>query len=153
MSIETRLRELGLTLPAVNPAAARYCPVVIADGWAYTAGQTPKVHGVLRYKGRVGIDLTVEEGQAAARLCALNALANLAAAAGGLDRIQRIVKVTGFVCAGPDFTAHSQVVDGASALLYDLFGEAGAHARSAVGCVSLPGNACCEIELTVRLRP
>ena len=128
-----------------------YCPGVQAGRLVFTAGQTPKIDGKLQYTGKLGQKLTVEEGRAAARLCILSCLAILKDSAGSLDRVERIVKLTGFVNADPSFTQHSQVIDGASQLLYDIFGNAGSHARSAVGCSSLPGNACCEIEMIAAL--
>lgn len=152
MSIEERLQELGIVLPKANPPAAVYCPGVQAGKLIFTAGQTPKIDGKLQYTGKLGQDLTVAEGQVAARLCILSCLAILKDTAGSLDHVDRIVKLTGFVNAIPSFTQHSQVIDGASQLLYDIFGSAGAHARSAVGCTSLPGNACCEIELVAALK-
>lgn len=152
MSIEERLQELGFVLPKANPPAAVYCPGVQAGKLIFTAGQTPKIDGKLQYTGKLGRELTVEEGQAAARLCILSCLAILKNTAGNLDRVERIVKLTGFVNADSSFTQHSQVIDGASQLLYDIFGSAGSHARSAVGCSSLPGNASCEIELVAELK-
>ena len=154
MSIEERLQELGLgiVLPKANPPAAVYCPGIQVGNLMFTAGQTPKIDGKLQYTGKLGQDLTVAEGQAAARLCILSCLAILKDTAGSLDRVERIVKLTGFVNAIPSFTQHPQVIDGASQLLYDIFGSAGSHARSAVGCVSLPGNACCEIGMVAALK-
>lgn len=152
MKIEEHLQELGIVLPKANPPAAVYCPGVQAGNLVFTAGQTPKIDGKLQYTGKLGQDLTVEDGQAAARLCILSCLAILKDTVGSLDRVERIVKLTGFVNSAPAFTKQSQVIDGASQLLYDIFGPAGAHARSAVGCVSLPGNACCEIELIAAVK-
>lgn len=152
MIIEERMKELGIELPKPNQPAAVYCPGVRSGGFIYTAGQTPKVDGVLQYKGKLGKDLEAEDGKAAARLSALSCLAIISELAGGLDQVERIVKVTGFVNSDPSFTAQPQVIDGASLLLYDIFGEAGAHARSAVGCSSLPGDACCEVEMIVKLK-
>ena len=152
MSVEERLRELGIVLPRANPPAAVYCPGVRTGQLVFTAGQTPKIDGKLQYTGKLGQDLSVEEGQAAARLCILSCLAILKDTVGSLDRVERIVKLTGFVNAVPSFTQHSQVIDGASQLLYDIFGSSGSHARSAVGCTSLPGNACCEIEMIAALK-
>ncbi len=151
MRISERLKELGIELPEGNPPAAAYTPGVKAGDFIFTAGQTPKVNGKLQYTGKLGAARTVEEGRQAARLACLSCLAIIDRLAGGLDNVERIVKVTGFVNAAPDFTQQSQVIDGASQLLYDIFGEAGAHARSAVGCASLPGDASCEIEMIVKL--
>lgn len=152
MSVEDRLQELSIVLPKANPPAAIYCPGVQVGKLIFTAGQTPKIDGKLQYTGKLGQDLTVEEGQAAAQLCILSCLAILKDVAGNLDCVERIIKLTGFVNAAPSFTQHSQVIDGASKLLYDVFGAAGSHVRSAVGCASLPGDACCEIEMITILK-
>ncbi len=153
MSIAEKLQELNLVLPQPNPPAAAYCPGVMIGGFIFTAGQTPKVNGVLKYKGKVGQDLTLEEATDAARLCCLSALAIIQQSLGTLDKVEKVVKMTGFVNCGPDFTKQSQVINGASQLVYELFGPSiGAHARSAVGCSSLPGNAACEVELIVKVK-
>ena len=152
MNVEERLRELGIVLPKANPPAAVYCPGVQIGQLVFTAGQTSKIDGKLQYIGKLGPEFSVEEGQAAARLCILSCLAILKDIAGSLDRVERIVKLTGFVNAVPSFTQHSQVIDGVSQLLYDIFGSSGSHARSAVGCTSLPGNACCEIEMVAAVK-
>lgn len=151
MSIENKLKELNIILPLPNPPGAIYQPCVLAGNFVFTAGQTPKVDGKLVYKGKVGQEVSLEDGNKAARLCCLNCLAIIKEVAGSLDRVERIVKMTGFVSASPDFYQQSKVIDGASSLLYDIFGEAGGHARSAVGCTALPNNAPCEIELIVKL--
>ena len=152
MSIDDRLKELGITLPPANPPAAIYHPGVLAGKFIFTAGQTPKVNGVLQYKGKLGKDVTLEEGKKAARLCCLSCLAIIKSLAGGLDNVETIVKMTGFVNSDPSFTQQSKVIDGASELLYDIFGDIGAHARSAVGCSVLPNDAACEIELIVKMK-
>jgi len=150
--IAERLKELNIVLPPANPPAAIYTPGVKAGAFVFTAGQTPKKDGKLFYQGKIGQDVSLEEGYAAARLSCLSCLAIIQNIAGSLDKVERIVKMTGFVNAGPDFLQQSKVIDGASQLLYDIFGEAGAHARSAIGCNSLPNNAPCEIELIVKLK-
>ena len=152
MSIEKKLKELGIVLPLPNPPGAIYQPGVLAGNFIFTAGQTPKVDGKLVYKGKVGQEVSVEDGKKAARLCCLNCLAIIKEVAGSLDRVERIVKMTGFVNANADFYQQSKVIDGASSLLYDIFGEVGGHARSAVGCSALPNNASCEVELVVKLQ-
>ncbi|MBR0107846.1 MAG: RidA family protein, partial [Pyramidobacter sp.] len=139
MSVKDRLKELGVELPASTPPAAAYTPCVRANGFLFTAGQTPKINGVLQYKGKAD-ELPLEEAQKAARMCAVNCL-SIIDRNGGLDNVVRIVKVTGFVNCGLDFAKQSQVVDGASKFLVDVFGDKGVHARSAVGVASLPGNA------------
>ncbi|MBQ8089666.1 MAG: RidA family protein [Pyramidobacter sp.] len=150
MSVKDRLKELGVELPASTPPAAAYTPCVRANGFLFTAGQTPKINGVLQYKGKAD-ELPIEEAQKAARMCAVNCL-SIIDRNGGLDNVERIVKVTGFVNCGLDFAKQSQVVDGASKFLVDVFGDKGVHARSAVGVASLPGNAACEVEMIVQMK-
>ena len=142
-----RLAELGLTLPAVTAPVAAYVPAVRTGNHAYTSGQLPIVDGKLRATGKVGDSVSPEEAVALARTCALNALAAAAGAAGGLDAIKRIVKVTCFVACAPSFTGQAQVANGASALLIDVFGDSGRHARSAVGMAVLPLDSPVEVEL------
>jgi enamine deaminase RidA (YjgF/YER057c/UK114 family) len=144
---EERLAALGLVLPVVTPPLAAYVPAVRTGNHVYTAGQLPVVEGQLLATGKVGAEVGASEASALARVCALNALAAAASAAGGLARIRRIVKVTGFVASAPDFTAQAQVINGASELLLEVFGEAGRHARSAVGMAVLPLDAPVEVEL------
>jgi len=150
-SPEERLAALGLTLPAVTKPLAAYVPAVVSGGFVYTSGQLPFVDGQLLATGKVGADVGVAEAAALARTCALNALAAAASAAGSLSAIRRIVKVTGFVSSAPDFTGQAQVVNGASELLIEVFGEAGRHARSAVGMAVLPLDTPVEVELIAEL--
>jgi enamine deaminase RidA (YjgF/YER057c/UK114 family) len=150
-SPEDRLAALGLTLPAVATPLAAYVPAVKSGGFVYTSGQLPFVDGKLRATGKVGADVSAEDAAALARICALNALAAAASVAGGLSGIRRIVKVTGFVASAPDFTAQAQVINGASELLIEVFGEAGRHARSAVGMAVLPRDTPVEVELIAEL--
>jgi enamine deaminase RidA (YjgF/YER057c/UK114 family) len=147
-----RLTALGLTLPKVSPPLAAYVPAVRTGNYVYTAGQLPVVDGQLLATGKVGAEVSAGEGAALARTCALNALAAAASAAGGLAAIRRIVKVTGYVASAPDFAGQPQVVNGASELLLEVFGEAGRHARSAVGTAVLPLDAPVEIELIAEVR-
>ena len=149
---ENKLRELGLELPAVPEPAGSYVPAVRAGSFLFTAGQLPFENGELRLKGKVGDGVTPEEAREAARLCALNALAAIASESGGLSNVRRVVKVTGYVASAPGFTGQPAVLNGASELLGDVFGEAGLHARSAVGVAELPLNAPVEVELIVELR-
>jgi enamine deaminase RidA (YjgF/YER057c/UK114 family) len=142
-----RLAELGLALPAVATPVAAYVPAVKTGNYVYTSGQLPLVEGKLQGTGKLGDSVTVEEGAALARICALNALAAAADAAGGLDAIVRIVKVTCFVSSDPSFTGQAQVANGASEFLIQVFGEAGKHARSAVGMAVLPLDTPVEVEL------
>ena len=146
-SPEQRLAALGLTLPAVVTPLAAYVPAVRSGGFVYTAGQLPFVDGKLPATGKVGAGVTVGEAAALARTCALNALAAAVSVTGSLSAIRRIVKVTGFVASAPDFTGQAQVVNGASELLLEVFGESGRHARSAVGMAVLPLDAPVEVEL------
>jgi enamine deaminase RidA (YjgF/YER057c/UK114 family) len=150
-SPEERLEALGLTLPAVTPPLAAYVPAVRAGDFVYTAGQLPIVAGQLLATGKVGAEIGVAEAAALARTCALNALAAAVSVTGSLSGIGRIVKVTGFVASAPDFTAQAQVLNGASELLLEVFGEAGRHARSAVGTAVLPLDAPVEIELIAQV--
>jgi enamine deaminase RidA (YjgF/YER057c/UK114 family) len=142
-----RLAALGLTLPAVTLPLAAYVPAVRSGSFVYTAGQLPVVEGQLLATGKVGAEVGAHEAAALARTCALNALAAVVSVTGSLSAIRRIVKVTGFVASAPDFTGQPQVVNGASELLLEVFGEAGRHARSAVGTAVLPLDAPVEIEL------
>jgi enamine deaminase RidA (YjgF/YER057c/UK114 family) len=146
-----RLAELGLTLPNVPAPAAAYVPAVRTGRYVYTAGQLPFVDGKLPATGKLGSAVTTEDGASYARTAALNALAAAASVAGGLDNIARIVKVTGFVASEPDFTGQPQVINGASELLLAVFGEAGKHARSAVGMAVLPLDTPVEVEIIVEL--
>jgi enamine deaminase RidA (YjgF/YER057c/UK114 family) len=152
-SPEDRLAALGLALPTVTPPVAAYVPAVRTGAYVYTAGQLPVVDGQLLATGKVGAEVAAEEASALARTCALNALAAVASVTGGLGSVRRIVKVTGFVASTPDFTQQAQVVNGASELLIEVFGEAGKHARSAVGMAVLPLNAPVEVELIAEVAP
>jgi enamine deaminase RidA (YjgF/YER057c/UK114 family) len=151
-TIAARLAELGLTLHGPHPPHDPLDAVVIHDGVARTSGQLPRIDGTLTCLGRLGDDVTVEQGRAAAAVCALNALAVLEAALGSLDRISRVLTVTGYVSSAPDFHQQPAVIDGASQVLSDVFGEAGRHTRSAVGVAALPRDGAVEIEVTVALR-
>lgn len=150
-SPEERLEALGLTLPAVAAPLAAYVPAVRAGDFVYTAGQLPIAAGQLLATGKVGAEIGAAEAAALARTCALNALAAAVSVTGSLSAIGRIVKVTGFVASAPDFTAQAQVLNGASELLLEVFGEAGRHARSAVGTAVLPLDAPVEIELIAQV--
>jgi enamine deaminase RidA (YjgF/YER057c/UK114 family) len=149
---EDRLGALGLTLPAVAQPLAAYVPAVRTGSLVYTSGALPFVGGTLVATGKVGADVTAEQAHDLARVCALNALAAVKSVLGDLDQVVRVVKVVGFVAADPSFTAVPQVVNGASELLAAAFGDAGAHARSAVGVAVLPLDAPIEVELVVEVR-
>jgi enamine deaminase RidA (YjgF/YER057c/UK114 family) len=147
-----RLAELGLALPPVAAPVAAYVPAVRTGPHVYVSGQVPVVDGKLPAAGKVGGEVSASDAAGLARICVLNALAAAAAVAGGLDRISRIVKVTGFVASAPGFNGQPQVVNGASELLIEVFGEAGRHARSAVGVAELPLDAPVEVELIAEVR-
>jgi enamine deaminase RidA (YjgF/YER057c/UK114 family) len=149
--IRARLAELGLTLHGPHPPHSPLDAVVVHGGIARTSGQLPRIDGVLTCLGRLGDTVTVEEGRQAAAVCALNALAVLEAELGSLDRISRVLTVSGYVASAPDFHEQPTVIDGASAVLFDVFGEAGRHTRSAIGVAALPRNGAVEIEVTVAL--
>ncbi len=151
MTASERLAESGIELPAVPAPAGSYVPAVISGDLVFTAGQVPFVDGVLQATGLVGEGgVSVEDAAACARTCALNALAAAAAAIGGVDRIVQIVKVTGFVASAPGFVAQPTVINGASDFFVEVFGDAGRHARSAVGVAALPLGAPVEVELVAR---
>lgn len=149
--VRARLDELGLELPSVVPPVAAYVPAVRSGNLVFTSGQLPVVEGALPAVGKVGALVTPEHAKELARTCALNALAAVDALV-GLESVVRVVKVVGFVASAPDFTGQPGVVNGASELLGDVFGEAGQHARSAVGVAALPLDAPVEVELVVEVR-
>jgi len=149
--IENKLHELGLTLPDVPKPVAAYIPAKKSGNLVFTAGQLPMVNGELILKGLLGQDVEMEDANKAARICALNALAAIKGVIGDLDEIKQIVRVVGYVASVQTFTQQPAVVNGASELLVEIFGEAGKHARSAVGMAVLPLNASVEIELTVEV--
>jgi len=153
MTVAARLAELGIVLPGPFPPHDPLDAVVIHGGRARTSGQLPRdLDGVIVYQGRLGDQVTVEAGADAARWCALNALAVLQDALGGLDRIERVLTVIGFVACVPEFTQQPPVIDGASRLLHEVFGDAGRHSRSAIGVAALPRGGAVEIEVEVALR-
>ena len=150
MSIEARLTELGIVLPKPAAPVASYVAVVVENDVAYVSGQLPFDEGEL-ITGRLGDDVSLEQGQAAARACGLMILAQLKGALIPLDRVSRIVKLGGFVNSTPDFTDQPKVVNGASDLMFDVFGEQGRHARAAVGVPALPLGAAVEVDAVVAL--
>jgi enamine deaminase RidA (YjgF/YER057c/UK114 family) len=149
VSVEARLAELGLELPEVATPAGSYVPAVISGNLVFTAGQIPLVDGKLMAEGRLGAEISPEQGKEIAQRCALNAIAAVKRVLGDLGRVKRVVKVVGFVASTPEFTAQPSVVNGASELLQAAFGDAGIHARSAVGVAVLPLNSPVEVELIV----
>lgn len=151
--IDQRLHELGVTLPVPPSPAANYVPALRSGNQLFIAGQTPVVDGRAQFVGKVGAALSIEQGQQAARLCAINVLAQAAKALGGdLDRVVRVLRVGGFVNAAPEFTEHPLVLNGASDFLVAVFGEAGRHVRTAVGAGSLPRGAAVEVEALFEVR-
>lgn len=149
---EAKLKEMGIEIPRAPKPVAAYVPAVRIDNYVYTSGQLSFVNGELQYKGKLGEGVTDEEGYQAAKICALNCLSAVRGMVGSLDNIERIVKVTGFVNSAPGFTKQPGVINGASELLGEIFGEAGQHARSAVGVSELPLGACCEVEMIVKVK-
>ena len=147
--VEEKLVSVGVVVPDVPLPLAAYVPGLISGNMVYTSGQLPMVNGQLAFKGRLGENASVEDGYAAAKQCACNCLGVVKALIGDLDRVKRVVKVVGFVNSTADFEAQPKVINGASELLRAAFGEAGAHARSAVGVAALPLGAMCEVEIIV----
>ena len=149
--VEDRLGELGLTVPEVAVPVAAYVPAVRSGNHVYTSGQLPMVAGALAATGKVGGDVTPEQAKELAATCALNAIAAVKSLVGDLDTVVRVVKVVGFVASTPDFTGQPGVVNGASELLGTAFGDAGVHARSAVGVAAMPLDAPVEVEILVEV--
>jgi enamine deaminase RidA (YjgF/YER057c/UK114 family) len=147
--IESRLAELGIALPEAAAPSFNYVPVTLHKGIAHVSGQMPKIDGEVRVFGKVGNEVDLETAREQARICILQGLACLHAALGSLDRVERILKINGFVASAPGFNAQPKVIDAASDLLVQVFGDAGRHARAAVGVAELPRNAAVEIEMTV----
>jgi enamine deaminase RidA (YjgF/YER057c/UK114 family) len=150
--IEDRLAELGLSVPAVAAPLAAYVPAVRAGDLVWTSGQLPFVDGKLPATGKVGADVEPEQAAEYAATCALNAIAAIKAEIGDLDAIERVVKVVGYVASDPSFTGQAGVINGASNLIGEVFGDAGKHARAAVGVAVLPLDSPVEVEVVVRLR-
>ena len=148
---DERLAELGLTLPSDTAPLAAYVPAVRTGNLVYTSGQLPRIDGELTHVGKVGGEVTPEQAKEAAQACALNAIAAVKAEIGDLGKVRRVVKVVGFVASTPDFSGQPGVVNGASELLGKVFGDAGVHARSAVGVAELPMNSPVEVELIVEV--
>jgi enamine deaminase RidA (YjgF/YER057c/UK114 family) len=149
---EERISELGLEVPAVVKPVAAYTPAVRSGSYVYTSGQLPMVAGSLPDTGKVGAEVTPERAKELAQICALNAIAAVKSVVGDLDQVVRVVKVVGFVASAPGFTGQPGVVNGASELLGQVFGDAGVHARSAVGVAVLPLDAPVEVEMIVEVR-
>ncbi|MDB5733829.1 MAG: RidA family protein [Alphaproteobacteria bacterium] len=150
--IESRLKELGVTLPSPPMPVASYVPCTISGNIVFVSGQIPIADGAIKYIGKLGVDVPLEAGQAAAQLCAINILAQLKAAIGDLDRVTRCLKLGVFVNAAPDYTQHPEVANGASDLIAAVFGDAGKHARAAVGVGSLPRGVAVEVEAIFEIK-
>lgn len=152
MTIEKRLDELGIVLPEPAVPSFNYTPVTLHRGVAYVAGQLPKVGGDVLVRGKAGAEVDLETARGEARICILQGLACLRAALGSLDRIDQVLKINGYVASAPGFNDQPKVLDAASDLLGQVFGERGRHARAAVGVAELPRNCVVEIEMTVAYR-
>jgi len=144
--IAARLHELGIILPEPATPIANYIPFNVAGKLVVISGQIPLRDGHIAYTGKLGEAVSIETGIAAAKLCFINLVAQLLAAAGDLDRVKQVVRLGGFIAAGPGFTQHAQVMNGASDLAVEIFGAAGRHARTTIGVPSLPGDAAVEVE-------
>ncbi len=149
--IEDKIKELGFEVPEVAKPLAAYIPAKLVGNLVMTSGQVPLVKGSIKYTGKVGKDLSEEDGIKAAQVCALNCLAAIKSVIGNLDRVVEVEKLTVFVASAEDFTAQPKVANGASELIGQIFGDAGKHVRSAVGVTALPLNAAVEIEMIVRV--
>ena len=148
---EEKLKAMGLELPATLAPLAKYVPAKVVGNLVYCSGQLPMKGGALLHTGKVGAEVTVQQGYQCARLCALNALAAIRSAAGSLDRVAEVVQVHGYVSSAPDFDRQPEVVNGASEFLVEVFGDAGRHTRVAVGVAALPRNAPVEVDMVVRV--
>ena len=151
MSVAAKIAELGIQIPLVPKPQAAYVPAVRIGGFVYTSGQLPMQNGELKYEGKVGASISVEQGYEAARLCAINCLAAVNSVS-NVEDIQQVVKVTGFVNSAAGFSGQPAVMNGASELLVSIFGDAGCHARSAIGMAELPRNAAVEVEMIFKIK-
>ena len=149
--VEERLKELGIELPDVPSSLANYVGAARTGNLIYLSGRLPMREGQVAYKGKLGRDVSAEDGSQAARLAALNVVATLRAEVGDLDRVKRVVKLSGMVASDPEFTEQASVLNGASDVLVEIFGEKGRHARAAFGVAALPMNACVEIDMIVEV--
>lgn len=150
--IDEKLKALGIELPDAASPSFNYVPVTLHNGVAYVSGQMPKIDGEVRVFGKAGAEVDLETARDQARVCILQGLACLRDAIGSLDKVERILKINGYVASAPGFNAQPKVLDAASDLLAEIFGEIGRHARAAVGVAELPRNAVVEIEMTVAYR-
>lgn len=152
MSFEAKAKELGINIPEAAKPLAVYVPAVKEGNFVHTSGQIPLVAGELKFKGKLGKELTVEQGYEAAKTCAINCLAAIKGVVGSLDNIEKVVKIVGFVNSAPGFVDQPKVVNGASELIGSIFGKAGEHARSAVGVAELPIDSAVEVEMIVKVK-
>ncbi|MBD3288731.1 RidA family protein [candidate division KSB1 bacterium] len=152
MVIEKKLLEMGIELPETPKPVAAYIPAIRSGDLVFTSGQIPVVRGEVKYAGKVGTDISIEDAYQAAKICALNALSAAKSVVGDLDKIDQVVKVVGFVNSIPGFTQQPAVINGASEFFKELFGERGIHARSAVGVAELPLNVAVELEVIFRVK-
>ena len=152
MGMTEKLKELGIRLPEPFATMGSYVPAVLAGDLLFVAGHPPAEHGKIKFKGKVGKDITIDEGRQAAELCMINCLAAAQATLGDLDRIERAVKVTGYVNSLADFEKQPDVINGASDLLEKIWGDKGRHARAAVGAISLPANIAVEVEVVFKVK-
>ena len=152
MTVEQKLQSMGITLPETPKPVAAYIPAIQTGKLVFTSGQIPMVNGELKYKGKLGIEFSKQDGYAAAKLCAINALSAVKSLIGDLDKIEQIIKVVGFVASADGFTEQPAVVNGASEFLQEALGEKGVHARSAVGVAELPLGVPVEVELIVKIK-
>ena len=152
MSAEKKLEEMEIELPAAPKPMGAYVPALVAGSLAFVSGEKASVEGTMAYTGKVGGDLTIEEGYQAARICGINCLAALRSTLGSLDDVKRVVKVVGYVNSAPGFNQQPKVVNGASELFLEVFGEGGQHARVAVGVNELPDDSPVEVSMIVKLR-
>lgn len=152
MKAESKLKELGITLPEPPKPLGVYVPAVKIGEWVYVSGMVALQNGQLKYKGKVGKNLTLEQGYEAARICGINALAALKSVIGDLDKVEQIAKVVGYVNGSEDFTKHPQVINGASELFSKLFGDKGIAARCAVGATGLPEDSPVEVDMVVKIK-
>ncbi len=153
MKVEERLKAMGLSLPEASEPLANYVTAVVEGPWLYASGTSCFEKGKPKYQGKVGAEVTLEEAYDAAKITMLNLLSTVKSKIGELDRIERVVKVLGFVNSAPDFHRQPEVINGASDLLVELLGDRGRHARSAIGTCNLPMNIPVEIEMVVKIKP
>lgn len=152
MKIEKKLSEMGIELPETPKPVAAYIPAIQSGDFVFTSGQIPVVKGEIKYTGKVGADVSIDDAYQAAKICTLNALSAAKSVVGNLDKIEQVVKVVGFVNSAPGFSQQPAVINGASEFLKELLGDQGIHARSAVGVAELPLNVSVELEIIFKIK-